>query len=38
VVGALTIIEVNTTGVSGAEMTIALQGAFPGLTGASFVL
>jgi Ca2+-binding RTX toxin-like protein len=38
VVAGHTIIEINTTGVSGAEMGIDLAGAFPGLTGASFVL
>ncbi|CAN5153415.1 hypothetical protein BH10PSE6_BH10PSE6_43200 [soil metagenome] len=37
VVGGHTIIELNTTGVAGAEMGVDLAGAFPGLTGASFV-
>jgi serralysin len=38
VIAGHTIIEINTTGVSGAEMGIDLAGAFPGLTAASFVL
>jgi Ca2+-binding RTX toxin-like protein len=38
VIAGHTIIEINTTGVSGAEMGIDLAGALPGLTAASFVL
>ena len=38
VVAGHTIIEINTAGVSGAEMGIDLAGALPGLNAASFVL
>jgi hypothetical protein len=38
VIAGHTIIEINTVGVSGAEMGIDLAGALPGLTAASFVL